>query len=242
MADRYRTCPQCGEQFGFGPGRGLARKYCGDICATASHRSRFKARMGVCPVEGCEHKSRSASTGYCEMHYWRVRRNGSLDALQPKDVLPHSHGYLLLYAPDHPLRKGKAGSREYQHRVVFYDEYGEGPFRCHWCDMVVTWSDMDVDHVNAKRDDNDINNLVPSCHSCNIKRGIPAMTASVRASRATMLTVNGVTKTVVEWANAIGITRVSLKARLRAGWSPERAVSEHRGVTGPRGKAMRSAK
>lgn len=65
------------------------------------------------------------------------------------------------------------------------------------------------------------------------------MVATVRGSRATMLTVNGVTKPVVEWAEALGITSVALKARLRAGWTAERAVTEPRGRFGPLAKAER---
>lgn len=38
------------------------------------------------------------------------------------------------------------------------------------------------------------------------------------------LTVNGVTRTWVEWADLAGISRGALKMRLKRGWSPEQAV------------------
>lgn len=41
------------------------------------------------------------------------------------------------------------------------------------------------------------------------------------------ITVNGVTKVLQEWANETGISRRTIAARLRRGWSPEKAVSKH---------------
>lgn len=44
--------------------------------------------------------------------------------------------------------------------------------------------------------------------------------------RNTLLTVNGVTKTKQQWADAIGIDKATLSSRLnKLGWDPERAVS-----------------
>lgn len=229
MAKRVSTCPQCGAQFPT-PRPSKPQVYCTRACSSAARRRQDRS----CVVEGCGKEVRAGR--YCQAHEARLARTGRLDLAERPRTLPHSNGYVLLWAPDHPLRAGKSGPREYEHRVVFYDEHGEGPFRCHWCSTVVSWSDMDVDHVNAKRDDNAIGNLVPSCHPCNTKRGRDTMVATARATRATMLTANGVTKPLVEWAEAIGISRVSLKARLRAGWPVERAVSEPRGVFGPKAR------
>lgn len=46
--------------------------------------------------------------------------------------------------------------------------------------------------------------------------------------RRTGLTVDGVTRTVAEWAGLIGITRRALNKRLRAGWALREAVSKGR--------------
>lgn len=44
--------------------------------------------------------------------------------------------------------------------------------------------------------------------------------------RNTLLTVNGVTRTKQQWANAAGIDKTTLSSRLnKLGWDPERAVS-----------------
>jgi len=229
MAKRTSTCPQCGAQFPT-PRPSKPQVYCSKVCGAAPRKRHDRN----CAAAGCDKDVRSGR--YCSAHEARLRRTGRLDLAPPPRTREHSNGYVLVWAPDHPLRVGKSGPREYEHRVVFYDEHGEGPFRCHWCGVRVSWSDMDVDHVNTKRDDNTIGNLVASCPPCNVNRGRDAMVATSRAKRATMLTVKGVTKPVVEWAEAIGIDRVSLKARLKAGWPPERAVTELRGRFGPRAR------
>lgn len=235
MADRERTCPVCGSQFTFGLGRGKARAYCKEDCSRAAKAARHHSIKARCTVEGCSRRCRSKAGLYCEAHYYRIRRNGSLALPALPDLIGHSHGYALANVPGHPLRADKAkGNREYEHRVVFYDAHGDGPFSCHWCSKKVGWSDMHVDHLNAVRDDNELRNLVPSCPPCNIKRGVDAMRKTMRTRWATHLTVRGETKSIAEWAEAVGIHKVSLKARLKAGWTAERAVSEPRGKSGPR--------
>jgi hypothetical protein len=130
---------------------------------------------------------------------------------------------------------------EYEHRVVFYDAHGAGPFRCHHCGAQVTWSDMHVDHLNDTPEDNRLGNLVASCPACNQKRGRPKMVASVRKQHAA-LTAFGRTQTVSEWAREVGISRAALKARVDGGWPLERALSEPRGLFGPRAARTSEAK
>jgi hypothetical protein len=59
----------------------------------------------------------------------------------------------------------------YEHRKVLYDKLGAGPHACHWCGLVLGWDKMTADHLNAVRDDNREENLVPSCLTCNQARG-----------------------------------------------------------------------
>lgn len=47
---------------------------------------------------------------------------------------------------------------------------------------------------------------------------------------ARVITANGETKTVLEWAAALGITTRSVRLRLQAGWDEERAVTTPPGV------------
>lgn len=186
-----------------------------------------------CSVGGCDRPARSGTSPYCEMHYYRLRRNGSLK-VQPRLRLDrYNHGYIVTYAPDHPLSKRHRSNYEYQHRIVFYDAHGPGPFKCHWCGNLVTWDGMHVDHLNGITDDNRLENLVASCPACNQGRGKAKMVTSMRDRYGMPLEYNGQRKTLGEWADAIGITRASLAWRLKHGWTLDRALNEGRGRFGP---------
>lgn len=239
MANKTTTCATCGNQFSFGVGRGLARKYCGPECASASQvkaRADRVAALPSCGVDGCQRKARSSKQPLCETHYYRVRRNGSLalklETNPPPACVSHTQGYVLEWAPNHPLARGS--SRVYQHRLVLHEALGEGPFDCHWCGVSVTWDDMHVDHLNGVRDDNAPSNLVPSCPACNIKRGTETMTATHRARSKAKVEWQGESLTLGEWGARLGITAQSVRFRLAAGWEKGRALTEPRGVTGPR--------
>lgn len=85
----------------------------------------------------------------------------------------HREGYITLVIHNHPLVgvTGRGGTNHLEHRIVFFDHHGKGPFKCHWCRTKVTWLNMHVDHVNNIRHDNRISNLVSSCAPCNMGRG-----------------------------------------------------------------------
>jgi len=187
--------------------------------------------MAECSVEGCSNHANRVSYVLCEKHYGRLRRHGSTDLAQRyKDgKLEHSGGYLLVYAPDHPVA---TFSRAYEHRVVYYDNYGEGPFECHHCGTEVSWDTLHIDHLDDNKKNNDISNLVASCPTCNQARGRHKMVKSQR-SKGINIEFNGVTKHVSEWANDLGISRTSLVSRLKK-WPKERALTEPRGKFGPK--------
>lgn len=244
MAERQATCAECGAQFSFLIGRGTTRSLCGESCRKASalkRKAQAEKSYPQCSIDGCEAKSRSGRSRYCEAHYYRVRRNGTVKTLAevspPDSESLHSEGYILEWAPDHPLTSRTTMSRVYQHRRVYYDENGEGPFNCHWCGTDVTWADMHVDHVNAVRDDNRVENLVASCPACNVKRGAETMTAVMRLKSNAKITWRGESLTAGQWAERIGITAQSLRSRIKSGWALDRALTERRGNTGPRPEA-----
>lgn len=185
-----------------------------------------------CTAPACESLARSRTAAYCEMHYGRLRRLGSLE-LPPHPNLRHNAGYILVYAPEHPLTQRHSSPREYEHRIRFYDAHGEGPFTCEWCGCGVTWDTMHVDHVNATPDDNRVENLVASCPPCNQARGHERMRATIRCLLGHMLEHHGRRQTVSEWARELGISRAALQHRLKT-WPLSRALTEPRGKTGPR--------
>lgn len=190
--------------------------------------------LGRCIVRGCGRKARSSGSQYCEMHYYRLRRTGSTNLKERPPVIKHTGGYLLRYAPNHPLAITTNNPRVYEHRLVFYDAYGEGPFKCHWCGKEIHWSDMHVDHLNAIVTDNRLENLVASCPACNQQRGKNKMIRTMRDKYGYWIEFHGERKLLRQWAKGIGITASALRFRLKAGWPLDRALTEPRNKFGPR--------
>ncbi len=235
MDKRNRTCPQCLRQFSYKVSRGADRIYCSDRCAYLSAEAkRHEKTYAECSVDGCDLDANRIGAGLCEKHYMRKRRHGStdhLDSVKP-GPLEHSGGYLLVYAPGHPLCRGSA-SRIYEHRKVFYDKNGEGPFSCNWCGITVTWDDMHVDHLNAVVDDNRISNLVASCPPCNVKRGVEKMRSTMRKRSNRRYTAHGLTMCLSEWSRHLGISVASIEWRMNNGWPLDKALSPRIGRSGP---------
>lgn len=196
-------------------------------------------RLSKCCVDGCASPATRVSARMCEKHYYRVRRRGSVTLAREDDPpameVEHSNGYVLEYAPHHPLSTPGQLSRVYQHRLRLYEERGEGPFSCHWCGVQVTWGDMHVDHLNDVRSDNRPENLVPSCALCNQKRGKWKSDQASRARAKHVYEMDGETLTAREWAARLGIAKNTLVNRVRAGWPLSRALTEPRGPSGPKG-------
>jgi hypothetical protein len=188
--------------------------------------------MGVCKAEGCDKRPRSRTSPWCEMHYGRLRRNGSLERgerfFQP--AIEHDGGYILEYAPGHPIAR-PGYSHVYEHRRVFFDGNGWGPFECHVCKAEVTWATMHVDHLDDDPRNNAIGNLAPACPTCNRGRGRHKMVATQRRN-GRQLSAFGQTKCITEWAGERAIPNTTLSRRLADGWTPERALSEPPGPTG----------
>ena len=76
---------------------------------------------------------------------------------------------------DHPL--STSGGVVAEHRKVLYDAIGPGPHACYWNDQFgcgrasLDWVSICVDHLDGDTLNNDLENLVVSCRSCNTKRG-----------------------------------------------------------------------
>lgn len=194
-----------------------------------------------CIVSDCSNPTRSSGSDYCEMHYYRIRRNGTTDKVRRPHVLQHSGGYVLVPAPSHPLVARHTGVMEYEHRVVYYDAHGAGPFQCYWCGKTVDWDTLHIDHLNENKQDNSVNNLVATCSVCNQKRGRHKMVITKRTTTATRIEFRGQTRTLGEWADLMEISRNAMVWRLDHGWGIERAFTEPRGKTGPMSQRERFA-
>ncbi len=144
---------------------------------------------------------------------------------------------------DHPLvrnlRSYRGKKHIYVHRFVLYEHLRslgkENDLSCAMCSTSVSWDNLHVDHIDCDKKNNVAENLRVSCALCNLKRSREQAIATKR-SKGRLLTKDGVTKCVSEWAREIGLRSQSLNFRLNAGWSVERALSEGRGKTGPKRK------
>lgn len=189
--------------------------------------------MKTCDVSGCVRRTRSKNGKYCEMHYYRLRRNGSFDLLPWPQTIKQSAGYVLAQVKGHPLAKRRF--REYEHRIVYYNAHGEGPFKCHWCGKEVTWETLHIDHLDDNKQNNDVNNLAATCPRCNQGRG----RHKTIAARSAWLEWNGERLTVKQWAKRLGIRAGSLHWRVKHGWPVNKALTESRGRFGPPQTAMK---
>lgn len=78
-------------------------------------------------------------------------------------------GYTQIKLPGHPV--AKAHGFAYLHRVVLFDKIGYGPHQCFYCLTHVNWGyDLEADHKDHNKDNNDPLNLVPCCVACNRAR------------------------------------------------------------------------
>lgn len=167
--------------------------------------------MRKCCVEGCDKNVRSTNAQWCEMHYARMRRNGTLDKRPDPAPTLTSGGYL----------KAKG---EYVHRTVFFRENGRGEHACKWCGTRVSGTDLHVDHVDECKTNNSPENLVASCFMCNIKRS-RHIRDKIHYRQSKKITHNGVTRSLREWAKIVGITYGAMLDRTQTGWTDEQCVT-----------------
>ena len=198
-------------------------------------------KMKNCAVTGCQSKANRVGAGLCEKHYMRVRRHGSTDIKRPKDLYIHTGGYIIVRAEGHPLSKRNV---VYEHRKVYYDANGVGPFSCYHCGVTVTWKDMHVDHLSGVVTDNRLCNLVASCPRCNQWRGVDKMKNTMRMKVGNPITYNGETLSLNQWSERLGVARPTLIHRMRRmGMTPAEAFTKPMGATsGQRSERRNQAK
>lgn len=125
-----------------------------------------------------------AMDGLCLWHYLRrvtkleVEKPSAPIAPQPKRIrvkrrivrIKDRGGYIMVPLRSSPWPGRTRPSYVPEHRLVFSMYFGGGPFKCRWCSKQLQWGEMAVDHLNAIRDDNRVENLVASCAGCNARR------------------------------------------------------------------------
>lgn len=80
-----------------------------------------------------------------------------------------SDGYIQVAAKGHPT----SGSTNltFLHRKNLYDKIGPGKHECYYCDEEIEWFvNLECDHKDHNKSNNDPGNLVPCCFTCNRAR------------------------------------------------------------------------
>lgn len=79
-------------------------------------------------------------------------------------------------------------------RLNLWDRIGEGPHKCHWCGVDVSWfmsryeeGSLIVDHLNWDATDDTQNNLIPSCNTCNAHRREKGGLGKIKSEELTVL-------------------------------------------------------
>jgi hypothetical protein len=163
-----------------------------------------------CSCDGCEKPPKAK--GLCLMHYTRQHRYGTLEKVRTrKKTYIHTHGYIVEHSPEHPLANGSG--EVFQHRRVYFDRYGAGPFACEGCGIEIVWKTLHIDHLDDCRSNNRLSNLSPKCPLCNVKRGFP----KGNKTRALMYEIEyqGRKCRIVDLAEMIDMTANGLRRRLK---------------------------
>lgn len=166
-----------------------------------------------CQAPSCENLANRKKYQICEKHYGRIRRGNSFHLCSRKEKLVNPAGYVWVLSNNHPI----AGNnyRMYEHRKVLYEHLGESDINCFSCGCHLTWDILHVDHINNVVNDNRIENLRPSCGTCNRARGIDKMRNTMNKKHGKIIDYNGVSLSVSEWSRKLNISRPTLIWRLK---------------------------
>ena len=179
-----------------------------------------------CKVEGCCRKAIYKTAKLCQKHYFRMRRNGTVEIIRSRKYrVANQAGYQKVFEPDHPL--AYSNGYVYEHRLMVYDRYGDTLPPCELCGVSLKWSSCHIDHIDRDVTNNNQSNLRPLCRSCNTFRDYPDQHS---LSGRIGLTFEGITMTAEEWSRQPGveISGHQIRARIAKGMSVEDAIFSQR--------------
>lgn len=120
---------------------------------------------------------------------------------------------------DRCSRPGYKGYKNYGGRGIQVCLHWRNSFEAFYADMRPTW----FEGAELHRENNDKNYTPGNC------RWISKTNHQRLERRNTQfLTINGVKKTITQWAEESGISRSTLRSRIREGWSGDRLLTHSR--------------
>ena len=170
--------------------------------------------IGSCSVDGCSKNGKVYKTRYgvlCNAHRLRITRYGRLDLQAPLSNYFERRAWANMNSRcNNPRTPGyhAYGGRGIQVRYSSFDEFfadlGPRPSITHSVDRIDTNGHYEVGNCRwATR--------IEQCN--NVRTNV-------------VLTMNGLSMTISEWARRSGIKINTLQYRLRRGWELERALTE----------------
>ena len=163
-----------------------------------------------CSANGCQRAAMYKAAMLCQMHYFRVMRNGTTEKLKTsrKQKIITPNGYWRVFDPEHPL----ADKRGYvfEHRHVMWSAIGSNTGPCETCKKPESWKTCHIDHIDEDRGNNDRSNLRVLCRACNTGRGFKPECYKSRSSYG-LIAFDGKEDTAEGWSRD---ARVSVSGKV----------------------------
>lgn len=168
----------------------------------------YSSHMAICETCECVFEPKRWKSGrFCSGQcYWARGPDASRKGTSGR----------ITTAWDHPLAP-RTGRVAYS-RLVLYDKIGPGPHPCHWCGKLVNWTKgiksngLIADHLDWDPLNDEPDNLVPACNSCNVRRAAPGRRGAIQPDEPTVLTGGFRTRAVERQCEMCGKAFVAAKS------------------------------
>ena len=178
-----------------------------------------------CSVDNCEREATYKAAQLCQMHYFRIRRNGTAVKTPIGRALRYvtPNGYITLYKPGHPL--SNKTNCVFEHRFVMWPIVGPDCRPCELCGEPQTWAQCHVVHIDDNRQNNSPTNLRILCRGCNVKRGFRPESHEFR-SKVGLIEFEGKRDTSTNWARdpRVKVSGNTIRLRKAAGMTDAEAL------------------